>query len=110
MSKLGPCRLSNCPNPAVAWWKSGNGAYTSLCKACLDYWFDFADDDECLEPVAWGWFVPPAPVAEEISAWARDPSNHQAVAEVLRREARIDPRWLREFIAREQRATRMVLA
>ncbi|MFF7947011.1 hypothetical protein [Streptomyces griseorubiginosus] len=109
MSKHGPCQLSRCTNPAIAWWKSGNGAYTSLCQACLDYWFDNADDDDSFEPVAWGWFAPPTPPASAIAAWAADPRNHREVAAVLRREARVDPQWLRQFLAREQRAGRLVL-
>lgn len=110
MSKHGPCQLSRCPNPAVAWWKTSNGAYTSLCRACLDCWFDNADDDDSLEPTAWGWLIPPAPDPSDITAWARNPKNHRALADVLRREARIDPTWLREFLARDQRMHRVALA
>lgn len=25
--------------------------HTNLCKSCLDYWLDNADDDDCLEPL-----------------------------------------------------------
>lgn len=106
MSKHGPCVLSvhqAAPVPAVAWWLGPNGHYTALCKPCLDIWFDAADDDEDLEPHAWGWFVPPEPAGEDIAAWARDPRNHRDVAAVLRRESRIDPGWLRELLARDQR-------
>ena len=46
------------------------------------------------------------PTPEDIAAWLRDPPNRDAVAEVLRREARADAPWLREFIARENRAHR----
>jgi hypothetical protein len=34
-----------------------------VCQACLDAWFDSADDDPDLEPAAWGWLYgcrPPA--------------------------------------------------
>ncbi|MFB6937575.1 hypothetical protein [Streptomyces chartreusis] len=103
MSKHGSCYFSRCPNGAVASWTTSNGTYTLLCKDHLDCWFDNADDDEALEPTAWAWLAPPAPAPADITAWARDPRNHQALAEVLRREARIDPRWLRSFLAREWR-------
>ncbi|GGW98607.1 hypothetical protein GCM10010321_11220 [Streptomyces chartreusis] len=41
--------------PAVARWKCQNGNVVHLCQACLDAWFDNADDDELLEPAAWSW-------------------------------------------------------
>ena len=47
-------RLPNC-GPAVARWVCGNGNVVLLCRKCLDCWFDNADDDPDLEPVAWGW-------------------------------------------------------
>ncbi|MEW2420450.1 hypothetical protein AB0911_07890 [Streptomyces nigra] len=106
MSKYGPCALAAHradPVPAVAWWLAPNGHYTSLCKRCLDIWFDAADDDETLEPHGWGRLAPPRPDPSDITAWASDPRNHQDLAAVLRREARIDPSWLRSFLAREWR-------
>jgi len=109
MSKLGPCRvgLPNCGTP-TAWWTSGNGAYTRLCKKCLDLWFDNADDDDSLEPTAWGWLNPPTPSAEQLAAALRDPSNRSVVREILRSEARHGAPWLVEFIDRENRARRPV--
>jgi hypothetical protein len=103
VSKHGPCQLSHHDEPAVAWWRGRNGHTVWLCQGCLDHWFDNADDDPALEPAAWGWFYEPRPAAADIAAWARDPRNHQAVAEILRREARIDPSWLRNFVHREWR-------
>lgn len=106
MSKHGPCTVSlhwRDPIPAVAWWRSSNGHIARLCASCLNCWFDNADDDPDLEPTAWGWLHEPRPAAADINAWARDPRNHTAVAEVLRREARIDPTWLRDFVQREWR-------
>lgn len=49
-------RLGSC-GPPVAFWYSriGNRAPLALCQCCLDRWFDLADDDPALEPVAWGW-------------------------------------------------------
>ncbi|MFG2372565.1 hypothetical protein ACGFY9_13940 [Streptomyces sp. NPDC048504] len=107
MSKHGPCALRVHPGihvPATAWWHGPNGHHTTLCTSCLNFWFDNADDDPDLEPAAWGWLIPPEPPAADIAAWARDPRNHGAVAEVLRREARIRPDWLRHFLNREDRA------
>lgn len=46
------------------------------------------------------------PTRDEIGVWLRDPSNREAVADVLRREARAGAPWLREFIARENRIHR----
>ncbi|MGW2720840.1 hypothetical protein [Streptomyces sp. NPDC001492] len=103
MSKHGPCRT--CPEPAVAWIRLADGSHVRLCKPCLDAWFDMADDMPHLEPRIWGWFVRPAgPSAEAVAAWARNPANHQDVAAVLRMEARINPDWLRNFVARMHRA------
>ena len=48
----------------------------------------------------------PQPSPEDIAAWLRDPRNRDAVAYVLRREARIGAPWLREFVARDQRMHR----
>lgn len=50
----------NCPmmpscGPAVACWECQNGNIVQLCQTCLDAWFDNADDDQMLEPVAWSW-------------------------------------------------------
>lgn len=107
MSKHGPCLT--CPERAVAWIRLADGTHTRLCRTCLDAWFDLADDQPELEPRIWGWLVRPTPAAEEIGAWATDPRNHSAVTEVLRREARIRPQWLRSFLAREERAGRLVV-
>lgn len=105
MSKHGPC--FQCPEQAVAWLHFEGGARTvRLCRLDLDAWFDAADDHPEMEPRIWGWFVKPEPPAAEVTAWAQDPRNHQAVAEVLRREARIRPDWLRDFLDREDRAAR----
>ena len=112
MSKHGPCelRLPTCGPQAVAWWDCPTGRTVRLCKTCLDDCFDAADNDPNSEPTAWGWFVPPAPEPADIASWASDPRNHQAVAAVLRREARVDPTWLREFLRREERIHRVALA
>jgi hypothetical protein len=108
MSKHGPCR--NCPKQAAAWLHLRDGTRVRLCQPCLDVWFDEADDRPQLEPRIWGWLAPrSAPAAEDVADWARDPRNHGAVADVLRREARIDPQWLQDFIRREQRIGRLVL-
>ena len=101
MSKHGPCR--NCPEPATAWIRLPGSIHVHLCRPCLDAWFDRADDQPELEPRIWGWLVPPEPDHGGIAAWATDPRNHRAVAEVLRREARVNPDWLRRFVAREWR-------
>lgn len=107
MSKHGPCL--NCPEPAVAWLHFRDGIRTvRLCQLDLDAWFDHADDHPTMEPRVWGWFAPPLPAAEAVGAWARDSRNHGAVVEILRREARIRPEWLRNFLAREERAGRSV--
>lgn len=109
MSKHGPCTLDvhrGDPTPAIAWWRVQDSAIVRLCKNCLDCWFDNADDDPGLEPTAWGWLIPPKPALADVAAWASDPRNHTAVAEVLRREARISPNWLRDFLDREDRARR----
>ena len=45
----------------------------------------------------------PTPSPEEITVWLRDPRNREAVAQVLRHEARARAPWLREFIERENR-------
>ena len=50
----------NCPmmpscGPVVVRWECQNGNVVQLCQACLDAWFDNADDDEMLEPAAWSW-------------------------------------------------------
>ncbi|RPE40260.1 hypothetical protein EDD90_3296 [Streptomyces sp. Ag109_O5-1] len=102
MSKHGPCL--QCLDPAVAWLHFADGARTvRLCQLDLDAWFDLADDHPEMEPRIWGWFVPPVRVPDEIAAWFRDPRNHTAVSFALRREARADPEWLREFIWRDAR-------
>jgi hypothetical protein len=43
--------------PAVARWTFWHGDTEPLCKACLDHWFDNADDDPSLEPAAWHWLT-----------------------------------------------------
>ena len=48
------CNLASC-GPVVARWKTRTGYWFPLCKACLDGWFDNADDDDDLEAVAWAW-------------------------------------------------------
>lgn len=57
-------RTSHRSAPAVAWWICSPSQNRSrLCQACLDIWFDNADDDPTLEPAAWGWLYgcrPPA--------------------------------------------------
>lgn len=102
MSKHGPCQT--CPEQATAWIRLPNGTHFRLCKPCLDAWFDRADDQPQLEPRIWGWLIRPVPDAEAVAAWACDPRNHAAVAEVLRREMRINPDWLRGFVRREWRS------
>lgn len=47
-------RLASC-GPAVARWTVRNGYTFLLCRKCLDAWFDNADDEPDLEPVAWAW-------------------------------------------------------
>lgn len=42
-------------NPAIARWNHHNGNVSRLCQACLDSWFDIADDDPDLEPASWAW-------------------------------------------------------
>lgn len=112
MSKHGPCtlRLPSCGPQAVAWWECPNGRDVRLCKTCLDICFDAADNDPNSEPAAWGWFDrAPGPAPRDITAWARDPRNHRDVAAVLRLEARVNPGWLRDFIARDARMHRVAL-
>lgn len=47
---------------------------------------------------------PPAePSREDIARWLKDPANREAVAYVLRREARVDPRWLTDLVRSEER-------
>lgn len=41
--------------PAVARWEHPHGHASRLCLECLNGWFDNADDDPDLEPVAWSW-------------------------------------------------------
>jgi hypothetical protein len=43
----------------VAWWLTRSGHYLHLCQHRLDAWFDNADQDDDLEPVAWGWLDTP---------------------------------------------------
>ncbi|MGW1497571.1 hypothetical protein ACWCQW_03085 [Streptomyces mirabilis] len=108
MSKHGPCymRVNSC-GPVAAWITTNPAANTvRLCQRHLDWWFDNADDGSGNEPLNWGWLIRPEPAAADIAAWVRDSRNHQAVAGVLRREARIGAPWLHEFIARENRIHR----
>lgn len=44
--------------PAIAWWRTRNGATARLCQPCLNSWFDNADDDPDLEPAVWCWIRP----------------------------------------------------
>lgn len=39
--------------PAVARVTHHHRGTTQLCQPCLDSWFDTADEDESLEPLAW---------------------------------------------------------
>jgi hypothetical protein len=48
------CKLASC-GPVVARWSHRNGNISRLCQSCLDAWFDNADDDGDLEPIAWAW-------------------------------------------------------
>lgn len=48
------CNLNSC-GPIVARWRTRTGYSFPLCQACLDTWFDSADDDESLEPASWSW-------------------------------------------------------
>ena len=50
------CKLATC-GPTVARWSHRNGNISRLCQSCLDAWFDNADDDDELEPVAWTWQI-----------------------------------------------------
>jgi hypothetical protein len=54
--------------------------------------------------------IRPEPSPQDIATWLRDPCNRDAVAGVLRREARCGAPWLREFIERENRARRQGFA
>lgn len=113
MSKYGPCAnlYHTCGPQAAALIVLKDDEEFRLCKPCLDTWLDCADDMPCLEPAAWYWLSsPPSPSVEQLAAALRDPRNRDAVAEALRREARIDPAWLRQFIERENRAHRLALA
>lgn len=49
-------RLASC-GPAVARWQTVTGYWFPLCQGCLDAWFDNADSDPDLEPVAWRWLT-----------------------------------------------------
>lgn len=108
MSKHGPCELGlpTCISGPLAWWQRPEGRLVRLCKPHLDLCFDAADDAPASEPTAWGWLIAPEPAAADVAAWLRDPHNREAVALVLRREARIGAPWLREFIDREDRIRR----
>lgn len=102
MSKYGPCqnRLDSC-GPVVAIWQTDIHYRTFLCQLCLDSWFDGADDDPDLEPIAWGWVEGQNPTDDRIRGVLLDPHNHEQLAAILRREARIDPAWLRAFLRTE---------
>lgn len=41
--------------PAVARWTCPSSNVEYLCRSCLNFWLDNADDDEDLEPIAWSW-------------------------------------------------------
>lgn len=55
-SYIGPCHweLGSC-SPPVVWLVDRTGGCVELCRACLDSWFDTADDAPELEPLGWGW-------------------------------------------------------
>ncbi|WP_069625338.1 hypothetical protein [Streptomyces niveus] len=107
MSKQGTCGnlYPTCGPLAVALVVCQDGDEMRMCKGCLDNWLDSADDAEYLEPAAWFWLdgSPSAPSPEDWTAALRAPRNREAVAAALRREARCNPQWLRDFLAREQR-------
>lgn len=44
-----------------------------------------------------------SPDPQAIAAFVRDSRNHDAVMAVIRREARIDPAWINQMVAREAR-------
>jgi hypothetical protein len=58
--------------PAVAWLVcSPSRKRVQLCQACLDMWFDNADEDNH-EPAAWGWLAscrPPATGGTVTTRW-----------------------------------------
>lgn len=109
MSKYGPCHFNTpgftAPCARTAAWLKTNPAGNLLlvCKAHLDWKFDDADGGSSEEPLGWGWLDEPSPSPTAVAMWASAPCNHAAVAEVLRREARINPSWLRAFLDREDR-------
>lgn len=107
MTATAPCymQLATC-GPAVAWLTTNPAANTvHLCRTCLDWWFDEADDGNSDEPAAWGWTGLPVPAAltdEQIARALTDPRNRAQVSAVLRFESRRNPTWLREFLWREE--------
>lgn len=49
------CNLGSCGDAFAVWLPRWNDAQLSLCKKCLDYWLDNADDDPDLEPKEIRW-------------------------------------------------------
>ncbi|WP_372352638.1 hypothetical protein [Streptomyces sp. KL116D] len=91
----------------MAWVRLLDGTHNRLCRTCLDDWFDMADDSPAWEPEAWGWLTGGEPLtAADITAALRDPSNRGMVTGVLRREARVNPGWLRSLMPSGYRAFR----
>ena len=98
--QLGAC------GPAVAWLTTSPAGNTlSVCRRCLDWWFDNADAHAETEPTAWGWIRRPEPVLadEEIARVLTDLRYRAQVSRVLQVESRQNPAWLREFALREER-------
>lgn len=59
---------------AVAWWIcTPSQNRVRVCQGCLDAWFDNADDDPFLEPVAWGWLPECRPPATGGTVTTRQP-------------------------------------
>lgn len=103
MRRPGACAFF-CPR-AVAWVQLLDGTHNRLCRTCLDDWFDMADDSPGWEPAAWGWLADGEPLARAaVAAALRDPRNRDMVADILRREARVDPHWFRSLVRPEYRA------
>lgn len=98
-------KLDAC-GPAVAWLTTNPSMnIVHLCRTCLDWWFDEADDGNSDEPLAWGWIHQPVPVVltdEQVARALTDPRNRAQVSKVLQVESRRNPAWWREFVLREE--------